>query len=439
MKLSILVPTTHTRRNTFLPKILDQLYSQYDKLRYPQQQEVEILVLQDNKTIMLGSKRNELIRLAQGDYVVFVDDDDRLSPDYISTLLNATEHNTDVITFKASVSLSGEQPKECVYTSRIQSDYNTETTYYRLPNHICCFKRDLALLFPFPNILYGEDSGFSKSIKNAIKTEHHIPETLYYYDYNQETTETQQHLGSNSNAVIDIVILSNASNNAFKMMTQNAINSAFNTCDGLPINIIVVEQNQNITYSKVTTHHETQSFNYNKFANIGASLGKSKRIMISNNDVIFQKCWLRELMLVDYPLMSPHERRDIRQRDIIQDTKGQVTGKHFSGWCFCISRDLWLDIGGFDEDFNFWFADDSVIQQCVQKGIEPMLVKKSLVDHLGSQTFKQLDNKTKDDYTWGLTDLFNKKYNQNKFHDHPQFKQWKILKSQSQQETDQTN
>lgn len=180
MKLSILVPTTHTRRNTFLPKILDQLYSQYDKLSYPQQQEVEILVLQDNKTIMLGSKRNELIRLAQGDYVVFLDDDDRIAQDYISTLLKATSLGSDVITFKASVSLNGEQPKECVYTSGIIQDYNTETTYYRLPNHICCFKRDLALLFPFPNILYGEDSGFSKSIKSAIKTEHHIPETLYY-------------------------------------------------------------------------------------------------------------------------------------------------------------------------------------------------------------------------------------------------------------------
>ena len=40
IKLSILVPSTHTRFKSFLPKIHEQLYSQYDGLTKEQQDEV---------------------------------------------------------------------------------------------------------------------------------------------------------------------------------------------------------------------------------------------------------------------------------------------------------------------------------------------------------------------------------------------------------------
>lgn len=422
-KLSILIPTTHSRRNTFLPKILDQVYDQYDKLSHTQQNQVEILVLQDNKTIMLGEKRNTLTRMAQGEYVVFVDDDDRISPDYIYSLLQATESNLDVITFKASVSLNGEDPKICYYTSQINADYNSDTEYFRLPNHICAFNRLIALQFPFPNILYGEDSGFSKSIKTRIKTEHCIDKVLYYYDYNQETTETQYHLGSNTNAVIDIIILSNAFQSRFKAMTQQAIDTAFATSTGLAINIIVMEQQPGVEYHKAKTYHQTGEFNYNKFANIGASYGNAKYIMISNNDVIFKPGWLHELLLSDLPLMSTHCPYDIRQRGINKNETGDIVGRNFSGWNFVISRSLWSSIGGFDEDFGFYCADNSVLEQCRSVGVLPTLIHNSLVHHLGSQTLKTVRNR--DDLTWKYVDLFNKKYNKELFQTNREFQIWK--------------
>src|SRR5690606_33962771 len=95
IKLSILVPSTHTRFKSFLPKIHDQLYEQYERLAADQRDQVEILYLVDNKKVMLGTKRNQLIDLAQGEYVVFVDDDDRIEPDYIETLLEATKTGKD--------------------------------------------------------------------------------------------------------------------------------------------------------------------------------------------------------------------------------------------------------------------------------------------------------------------------------------------------------
>lgn len=430
IKLSILVPSTHKRYDNFNISIQKQLFDQYESLTHAQQKEVEILMLVDTKSMMLGEKRNNMINLSQGEYVVFVDSDDRISSDYIQSLLNSTMHNTDVITFNAAVSLNGEEPKLCRYSSKYAKDYNTDTEYHRLPNHICAFKRSLAIQFPFPNILYGEDSGFSRTVRGSIKSEHYIDRILYYYDYNQETTETQYHLGSNSNSVVDIVILSNASSLRGKQLTQQAINSAFATCGNNPINIIVIEQHPNVTYPKTKTINITDcEFNYNKFANIGASHGKSKNIMISNNDVIFVQGWLDELLVTGHDLVSPHEPRDIRQKDIKENTIGDITGKHFSGWCFMISRELWLNIGGFDEDFNFWFADDSVIQQCIQKGVYPMLVKKSIVQHLGSQTLKTLSSKTRDEYTWRLVEKFKEKYGISKFEDNVTYQRWKSQQS----------
>ena len=77
--LSILVCSVHTRYDTFAPKIQKQLYDQYNALSEADQDRVETIVLTDNKKMMLGHKRNTMVEVAQGRYIVFVDDDDRIA------------------------------------------------------------------------------------------------------------------------------------------------------------------------------------------------------------------------------------------------------------------------------------------------------------------------------------------------------------------------
>ncbi len=191
MKLSILVCSVIGRRNTFLPSILDALNSQIEGVN-----DVELLVLIDNKTRMLGIKRNDLVFMAQGDYIVFVDDDDKIAADYVSTLLQAIDkaNGADVITFKVNVSLNGGEFKPCYYSKDFAHDYNEADRYCRLPNHIMCIKKDLCIDTPYEPILYGEDSAFSKQLKPKLNSEYAIDKVLYEYHYNLETTETQQHL-----------------------------------------------------------------------------------------------------------------------------------------------------------------------------------------------------------------------------------------------------
>lgn len=432
IKLSILIPSTHTRRKNFLPSILEQVYGQYESLPKEQQEQVEILTLIDNKKQMLGDKRNVMVDMAQGQYIQFIDDDDRIEPDFISTLLHYIDEDKDVITFQVSVSINNNTPKIAYYSKEYKKDYNTTKAYYRIPNHICCVKKEVSLKSSFPSLKYAEDQAYAKLLLPHIKSETIIDRVLYHYDYNDNITETQLQNTTNiirkrreSAAIVDVVILSNASNSVLKRMTQKTIDTCISGSNQLSVNVYVIEQHPDVRYENAETIYHNANFNYNSFANLGARQGKSEWIMIANNDLIFHNGWLHELLTAGNDLVSPHESRDPRQKDIKENTLGSVNGKHFSGWCFMIKRELWNKIGGFDEDFSFWFADDSVIEQCLMAGVTPMIVKKSLVTHLGSTTFKTLDSKQKDDYTWGLTDKFNNKYNKNKFSDNKYFKEWK--------------
>src|SRR5690606_12516281 len=185
----ILIPSVHTRRNTFLPKIQDEIYRQIDSLPYLKQQEVEVIVLSDNKSLMLGDKRNLMVDMATGQYIQFIDDDDKISPVFVEKLLDAiTEHNTDVVTFYAEVSINGGKPKICDYSIRHKKDYNTINRYYRLPNHISCVKREIALKSSFPSLRYAEDQAYAKLLLPHIKTEYQIKEVLYYYNYDDNVT-----------------------------------------------------------------------------------------------------------------------------------------------------------------------------------------------------------------------------------------------------------
>lgn len=419
MKLSILVCSTHNRYNTFLPKILDQLFGQLKKLDPERQKQVEILALIDNKTIMLGTKRNNLIDISKGEYVVFVDDDDRVADDYIESILEATAQNPDVITFIASVSLNGERPKPCHYSSIYEADFNEPDRYHRLPNHIMCVRREFAEQVRFKPILYGEDSDYSKRLKPLLNTEFHIGKTLYFYDYNIETTEAQEYQREKlqeqrDKALCDVIILSNAKTPALKEMTQRTIHTLIYSEKSGTFNIIVIEQ-CDVTYPRTQTIHMPGEFNYNRFANLGILKGRAPFVCVANNDLIFMRGWFSEMMQHRSPVMSPKNPGDKRQNDIRVAEGGYTVGRHFSGWCFVMRRSTWEAIGGLDEDFPFWCADNATVEQLKAINCAPILIPNSHVQHLASETLKTLSQIEQDKITVEQVLKFNRKYNQNLF------------------------
>jgi glycosyltransferase involved in cell wall biosynthesis len=435
MRLSILVPSVSERRDTFLPKSMEMLYGQLDKLPEEKRNQVEVIYLIDNKTIMLGDKRNLLVDMAKGKYIVFVDCDDRVSDDYIETLFDATYTEADVIVFQVEVALNGQEPKICYYSKDYSRDYNEPNSYHRLPNHICCVKKQASKKVSFPSLKKAEDSGYARLLKHHLRTEHKIDRVLYYYDYNDMTTVAQEdiveirHKKANMGPVIaDVVFISNADRNG-KKMTQNAIDSAIRGANGLRINCIVIESVRDIFYANATTYNPDRDFNYNYYLNFGAVRGEAPWVMFCNNDLIFRNGWLHALIGTDYPIVSPIYVNDFRQRRIKENETGWECGRHLSGWAFMMKRELWEQIGRLDEDFDFWYADNSLIGQLKKLNIPPMIVVSSKVDHLGSQTLSTKTENEKNNLMWSKLELFNSKYNENLFTDHPAYLQWK--KSQS--------
>lgn len=188
MKLSILIPTLESRKEQFKKiseELSKQIHNKYDN-------EAIVIYHLDNKEKSVGQKRNELITKANSDYVVFVDDDDRITGDYVKSILDGIESKADVITFGVDVSINGGKAKPCIYSKDFTEDKNLETHYERIPNHIMCIKRDIAKVVKFPNISNGEGSAWAKKLHPLLETEYKIDKTLYYYDFNSQTTEAQK-------------------------------------------------------------------------------------------------------------------------------------------------------------------------------------------------------------------------------------------------------
>jgi glycosyltransferase involved in cell wall biosynthesis len=99
IKLSILIPSVLSRYEK-LGRILDQLKPQITD-------EVEVVVHTDNKKISLGDKRNKLLSLANGEYIVMIDDDDRITEDYVFELLKAIESGAECICYEVECSVNG--------------------------------------------------------------------------------------------------------------------------------------------------------------------------------------------------------------------------------------------------------------------------------------------------------------------------------------------
>jgi glycosyltransferase involved in cell wall biosynthesis len=176
MKLSILIATTRQRSEVF-GKLYAYLLQQIN-------QQVEIVVLADDKQLSIGAKRQRLLQMAQGDYVAFVDDDDWLPPDYVDRLLQAMAQQPDCIGFLIDCSFNGTH-KMAIGSNRYQAwaenmdgyDY-VRTIYHKTP-----VKRQLALQAGFKDMRYGEDHDYSRRLKPLLQTEVFVDRVMYYYRY----------------------------------------------------------------------------------------------------------------------------------------------------------------------------------------------------------------------------------------------------------------
>ena len=146
---------------------------------------IQVLYLIDSGESSIGTKRNVLLSQAQGEYVAFIDDDDRISDDYISEVMTGIELGIDCCSLVGEITTDGKDPKVFVHSIKYKEYFEENGVYYRPPNHLNVIRREIATQFKFPRIDHGEDTDWAMQICNSgiLKNEHQIKRTIYYYDY----------------------------------------------------------------------------------------------------------------------------------------------------------------------------------------------------------------------------------------------------------------
>ena len=201
IKLSILILSIPSRFNIVRP-LIDKLMEQIGD-----REDVEILSLMDNKSLHIYEKRNELMKIARGTHMTWLDDDDDVSDNYVSKLTETIEENptADVISFnqysflnglKARIFAKMGNPHEHVVPDPTDPSKLRDTL--RPPYHWCCWKTSLGLSEPFrASFSHGDRGQSTEDIDWLMRLFPKVEESVYLedeflhiYRWSNETTES---------------------------------------------------------------------------------------------------------------------------------------------------------------------------------------------------------------------------------------------------------
>lgn len=184
MNLSILIPTLNEPHYIPLLKRLKNILDpQVDKFK----DRVIVHYHDAGRSMTIGQKRNELINRVQTEYSVFVDSDDMVAKNYLSSIFWAIDQNPDVITFNGNYTCNGKDNQRFVI--KLGERYEERNrVFYRWPNHLCPMRTNLVRHIKFPHIVKTEDFQWSKMIndRKLLKTSVHLDFDLYHYDFNDK-------------------------------------------------------------------------------------------------------------------------------------------------------------------------------------------------------------------------------------------------------------
>jgi glycosyltransferase involved in cell wall biosynthesis len=181
MKLSILIPTLPNRK-AMLEELLNNLWSQAKKNSLENHFEV---FTDDDSLMTIGEKRNKMLQSASGEFVVFIDDDDEISDDYLLSIIGAIilDPNADCVGMRGYITFDGQNRKQWSISRHHKTWHEESGIYFRTPNHISPVKTEIAKKCGFPSIKDGEDYAYSMAILPYLEREIFIDKEIYHYKY----------------------------------------------------------------------------------------------------------------------------------------------------------------------------------------------------------------------------------------------------------------
>lgn len=139
----------------------------------------------------IATKRQRTLDEADGRYINFIDDDDWISDDYVSSIYPHLKRGVvDMVGFQTCLTVNG-KPQKPVYNSIQYTSWSQDSqAYYRNVNHLCPVKREIARLGKFDGG-FGEDRRWAEAVSPHVLTEAYVDRVLYYYRYSTKGTRSR--------------------------------------------------------------------------------------------------------------------------------------------------------------------------------------------------------------------------------------------------------
>lgn len=200
---------------------------------------------------------------------------------------------------------------------------------------------------------------------------------------------------------VDVICLTNTYDYSMFEVTKRVIKSLHLSEKNIKFNIILLESNKNNPYVYTDVDYyikPEEDFNYNKYLNIANKYLTSDWVLITNNDVIYQRNWFSKILEIynkrpDIESFSPKE-------VLFYST---IYGDHFDsddeywenykvtegllGWSLLMKKRVWDEVYPWDEQFDFFYQDNDYAKIIESKGIKHAIVRDSLTLHIGNLNF----------------------------------------------------
>ncbi len=204
--------------------------------------------------------------------------------------------------------------------------------------------------------------------------------------------------------IVDVIILTDSSDVA---MTQRTINTLHDSEEDYTFNIQLIDSGSNNPNKYHSWHnyiHPENKFNYNAYLNLGFNYVTGDWVVISNDDVSYERHWFTEMMNIH------SERPDIESfspRDPLLYAKYFPThfvgtkSRYFEsykvtefleGWCIAIKKSALDKIRPFDEQFDMYYQDNDYSEMLIKEGIKHAMVRYSVALHMNTVNAQELTN-----------------------------------------------
>lgn len=144
---------------------------------------VKVLAYWDCGESDLASKRQALVEAVDTEYICFVDDDDTVTDDYVSSILEALESRPDFVGLWMKVWKDGREHRLAELSLKYDHWFDGPEHYCRDITHENPMRTDIVRTVDFRDKPPGhpEDTPWSAKLRGKVKTEVMIDRVLYHY------------------------------------------------------------------------------------------------------------------------------------------------------------------------------------------------------------------------------------------------------------------